>query len=103
MVFAIAARSYEWLVVGALASGMTYSGIAAIYGIAVAAQRSPRMFERDNVAVWLILMASVLLAIPLLNWSSTIRRLHARTIIIYWTIFIAIGTTSIFNALRKEI
>jgi hypothetical protein len=103
MIFAIAARSHEWLVVGALASAMTYSGIAAIYGIAAAAQRSPRIFERDDLVVWLILMASALLAIPLLNWSSTIRRLHARTIIIYWAIFIVIGTSSIFTALSKEI
>lgn len=41
MVFAIVARSHKWLVVGALAAAMTYSGIAAIYGIAAAAQGSP--------------------------------------------------------------
>ena len=103
MLFSIATRSHQWLVVGSLVAAMTYSGVAAIYGMAAAAQRTPRVFERDSGVVWNILTTSILLAIPLLNWSSTIRRLHARTIMIYWVVLIFIGACSIYAAGLKEV
>jgi hypothetical protein len=38
-----------------------------------------------------ILAAGLLMAVPLINWSRTLRRLQARPILIYWAIIIFIG------------
>lgn len=38
-----------------------------------------------------ILAAGLLMAVPLINWSRTLRRLQARPILIYWAIIVFFG------------
>lgn len=47
--------------------------------------------DNDNEAIQGILAAGLLMAVPLINWSRTLRRLQARPIIIYWALIIFVG------------
>lgn len=54
----------------------------------------------DMTALWCILSAGWFVVVPLLSWSSTLRRLRARPIFMYWTFLIAVGGTCAGITLR---
>ena len=72
--FALVARTHEWLIAGALTAGLVYSGVAAIHACLLI-WRGPSLGELDFFALMGILGSSCIIAVPLLNWSSTIRHL----------------------------
>ena len=80
---------------------MTYSGTAAIHACLLV-WIGPSYGELDFYALCAILSTSCLIAVPLINWSSTLRNLGsldggrqgARMIIIYWTFGITIACTT---------
>ena len=47
--------------------------------------------DNDNEAIVGILAASLLMAVPLVNWSRTVRRLQVRPILIYWVLIVFVG------------
>ena len=47
--------------------------------------------DNDNEAIIGILAASLLMAVPLVNWSRTLRRLQVRPILIYWALIVFSG------------
>lgn len=47
--------------------------------------------DNDNEAIMGILAAGLLMAVPLINWSRTLRRLRTRPLLIYWAIIIFVG------------
>ncbi len=54
----------------------------------------PYLFGDPNMqAIWCILSASWFMVVPLLSWSSSLRQLEARPILIYWSFLILIGIT----------
>ena len=72
--FALVARAHEWLVAGALAASLTFSGVAAIQ-MSLQVWTHQMVGELDFFALLGILSTSCIIAMPLLNWSSTIRYL----------------------------
>ena len=107
----------DWLIAGALASALTFSGSAAIHACLLA-WRGPAAGETDIYAVTGILSTACVIAVPLINWSKTLRHLgqpkesksrrtdneskqtdgeskqsegNTRTIIIYWGFLVAVG------------
>jgi hypothetical protein len=78
LVFALLAHNHLWLVAGALASSLTYSGAAAIHACMLV-WRGPGPAEMDLDALTAILIPACLIIVPLLNWSSTLRNLGAYT------------------------
>lgn len=62
-----------WLYTGALAASLTYSGTAAIHACLLI-WSGPSWGELDLVALLAILTTSCLVAVPLLNWFSMLRR-----------------------------
>ncbi|KAI4149250.1 MAG: hypothetical protein LQ340_004723, partial [Diploschistes diacapsis] len=110
--FALVMRDFEWLIAGALASALTYSGSAAIHACLLT-WRGPASGDLDRYPLMGILSTSCILAVPLINWSSTLRHLgqpkpdpfhpdakrepgSTRTVIIYWAFLVAVGYLSIF-------
>ena len=94
LIFALIWRRHEWLIAGALAYATTFSGAAAIQAMVqfgVVNKYHDSAGDNDNEAILGILSASLLMAVPLINWSRTIRRLQARPILIYWVIIIFVG------------
>jgi hypothetical protein len=112
LVFALVVHHHEWLVAGALASATTYSGAAAVqawvsgalfkqtfilsiaqvqFGVIHRSKPFDGAGDNDNEAIMGILAAGLLMAVPLINWSRTLRRLQARPILIYWAIVVFVG------------
>lgn len=59
LIFAVLARRQSWLVVGAVASALTYSGTAAIHAVVLAATSANPVFDLDSVGVWAISVGCV--------------------------------------------
>ncbi|KAI9718120.1 MAG: hypothetical protein M1812_004378 [Candelaria pacifica] len=100
LIFALIVHHHLWLVAGALAATLTYSGTAAVHACLLM-WRGPADAESDRPALLAILSAACLLMVPLLNWSTTLRRLEARTIVIYWGILVTAGFMCMFFTLQS--
>lgn len=96
--FALLASHLEWLITGALATALSYSGSASIHACLLI-WRGPVFGELDVYALVAILSTSCLIMILLVNWSTTLRELgsrdghvsSARLIISYWGVLVAVG------------
>jgi hypothetical protein len=101
-------RLHPWLIAGALASALTYSGVAAIHACLLIWHGSS-VAELDLFALLGLLSTSCIIAVPLINWSSTLRHLgqdkgrsnsdeksdgNTRTVIIWWAFLVAVGFLS---------
>ena len=93
--FALIAKDHEWLLRGALAAALTYSGSAAIHAC-VLVWRGPIYGDNDVQALVAILSTSCIIIVPLLNWSSTLRSIGARPIILYWGVLVTVGFVCMF-------
>ncbi|KAI9802790.1 MAG: hypothetical protein M1833_001389 [Piccolia ochrophora] len=101
LVFALLARNHEWLVAAALAASMTFAGTAAIHAIAFAIVRPDNgSLDTDLRPLIVILSSSSLIATPLLNWSSTLRRVRARPIILTWYILVTVGYAALVFSIK---
>ena len=45
----------------------------------------------DIYALWAILTAGWYITVPLLGWSTTLRRLNARPVVVCWSVLVAVG------------
>jgi hypothetical protein len=115
IVFALVGWGHKWLIAGALAATLVYSGQAAIHACLLAWSRQAHG-ENDIYALAAILSTSAILAVPLLNWSKSIRDLSigkkddsgksefskARTIIVYWGLLVVLGLFSVMVLLESS-
>lgn len=87
------------------------SGFAALHAIMLVRYYSfaliselvddPSLFgDPDMKAIWCILSASWFMVVPLLSWSSSLRQLEARPILIYWSFLILVGITCTAVAIK---
>ena len=88
--------SYEWLSILSFAAALNYTAVAAIHAIllVVAARRKPLYYPYDYDVLGEILVASVLLAHPMQQWSQILqKRVFARTrfIVACWCILICVA------------
>lgn len=90
LILAIFGRNQEWLVIGALASGLAYAGTAAIHAMALATSRK-YVFDLDIIGAWAVLSTGALAYITLINWSTTIRHSRAKVVMICWGCLVGIG------------
>ncbi|NJR31524.1 hypothetical protein HC762_02060 [bacterium] len=90
LVLAIFGRSQEWLVIGALASSLTYAGTAAIHAMTLCTSRKV-VFDLDIYGAWAVLSTGALAYITFINWSTTLRNSKARTVMICWGVLVGAG------------
>jgi hypothetical protein len=90
LVLAIFGRSQEWLVIGALASALTYAGTAAIHAMALCNSRQV-VFDLDIYGAWAVLSTGALAYITLINWSTTLRNSRARVVMVCWGLLVGIA------------
>ena len=90
LVLAIFGRSQEWLVIGALASALTYAGTAAIHAMALCNSRQV-VFDLDIHGAWAVLSTGALAYITLINWSTTLRNSRARMVMVCWGLLVGVG------------
>ena len=119
LVFTVTVRSHEWLAVGAAASVLTYSGIAAIHMVILFATNNklnmPKTkshceslpipdadtsivacasVDEPDTALAMAIVSSVMLgALPMAAWSSTFRRSTSKAILLIWLLLLAVGHT----------
>lgn len=119
LVFTVTVRSHEWLAVGAAASVLTYSGIAAIHMVILFATNNklnmPKTkshceslpipdadtsivacasVDEPDAALAMVIVSSVILgALPMAAWSSTFRRSTSKAILLIWLLLLAVGLT----------
>jgi hypothetical protein len=109
--FALVGWGHKWLIAGALAASLIYSGQAAIHACLLAWSHQS-VAENDVYALAAILSTSAIITVPLLNWSRSLRDLtieksgeedadgkeefsKSRAIIVYWGFLIIIGSLSL--------
>ncbi|KAL8649668.1 MAG: hypothetical protein Q9226_005480 [Calogaya cf. arnoldii] len=81
-VFGVIYRHQEWLVAGALASALTYSGSAAVHAVLLAGFRQENALDLDVIPCNAVLAMSVLIAVPLLHYSKTWRLNNAKLVVL---------------------
>ena len=102
LLFAVFARNQVWLVSGALASALTYSGTAAIHAIVLATVSRNSLLDLDSFGTWAILSAGCLVMLPFAEFSSTLRESPTRPLFKFWGLLVMIGTVcSAVACLRK--
>ena len=119
LIFTVVIRNHEWLAIGAAASVMTYSGVAAIHVIILFATNNvlhppkaktrceslPVPGSKDpfvacagvidpdvNVAVY-VLSCTMLGALPMAALSTTFRRSTSKVILTFWLLLLAVSHT----------
>ena len=116
LVFSLFSRAHLWLVAGALAAALTYSGSAAVHACLLVWRGPNPYIENDSLVLYDILNCACLITVPLLNWSGTLRRLGAkaasikdpkgnhtqssvstRTVVIYWAFLVLVGFICIWQ------
>ncbi|OAT07191.1 hypothetical protein BDBG_03285 [Blastomyces gilchristii SLH14081] len=97
LVFAVLCRRQKWLVFGALASAMSYSGAAALHGLLLASP-ARKAIDLDIYGIFAVTSSGAMLTAPLLNWSSTLiyAEKRKRWIVIMWGMLLVLG--AIFTA-----
>ncbi|KLJ12289.1 hypothetical protein EMPG_12662 [Blastomyces silverae] len=97
LLFAVLCRRQKWLVFGALASAMSYSGAAALHGLLLASP-ARKAIDLDIYGIFAITSSGAMLTAPLLNWSSTLiyAEKRKRWIVIMWGVLLVLG--AIFTA-----
>lgn len=91
IVFAALAYTHRWVIAGALATALTYSGAAGIHKILLSIWEHygvayhPDKYDTDDRVLFQITSVSILFAAPLANWSSTIRKFDVRRMLWLWT------------------
>lgn len=119
LVFTIVIRNHKWLVAGAAASVLTYSGVAAIHLIILFATNNrlnlPKakwyceflpipgasasfaacagITDPDGRLSGNIVINVMLGALPTIAWSRTFRRSTSQAILIFWLLLLAVGHT----------
>lgn len=64
----------------------------------------PYLFgDLDLTAIWAVLSAGWYITVPLLGWSSTLRKLNARPVVVYWSFLIAIGVICVAVSILKTL
>ncbi|KFY37669.1 hypothetical protein V495_07040 [Pseudogymnoascus sp. VKM F-4514 (FW-929)] len=87
LIFAVLGQRFEWLVIGALASAMTFSATTAIHIIIIFAThgRHPPILDLDAVSIALMAIASVSMFPALICFSSAFQKNRAgRVVITIW-------------------
>lgn len=91
IIFALFSKR-PWLVGGALASALTYSGTTAVHAILLAAISKNSLFDIDAVGAFAICSAGSLAVMPILEFSSTLRNSQFRPIFGFYGTLVAIGS-----------
>jgi hypothetical protein len=91
LLFAFFARRQVWLISGAVAAALTYSGTAAIHSIILAATCHASLLDLDCLGAWAVLSAACLIMLPGSEFSKTLRESPARPVFKFWGLLATVG------------
>ena len=119
LVFTVIIRNHGWLAVGAAASVLTYSGVAAIHLLILFATNNRWHLQQaktrcesiptpgsdtqfvacagikdHDIAIIVQIVSSVMLGVlPIAAWSKTFRKSANKAILLFWLLLLAVGHT----------
>ncbi|KAI9891333.1 MAG: hypothetical protein M1814_002846 [Vezdaea aestivalis] len=82
---------------------MTYSGAAAIHGLLLACVYGHGPVDPDAIPIFAIADASTTMTIPLLSWSSSVRKVKAGPILNNWFVPMRVSTALLAIGLNLEV
>jgi hypothetical protein len=91
LLFAFFARRQVWLISGAVAAALTYSGTAAVHSIVLAAASRASLLDLDSLGAWAVLSAACIIMLPGSEFSKTLRESPARPVFKFWGFLVAVG------------
>ncbi|KAF2004251.1 hypothetical protein P154DRAFT_572285 [Amniculicola lignicola CBS 123094] len=102
MLCALLFRRHSWLAIAALGTAMAYSATVAVHALALLSQfgwhtgrssmeSSQRYGDPDIMGAYPILLASLVMMTPILNWSTSIRRDKSQIIVVLWGLLIFVA------------
>ncbi len=100
IVFAAVASGHIWLIAGALASALIYSGTAVVHAFILVIGSRP-LYDLDVVGVWAIVSVSCLAIQPMFEWSHVLPKVQSRIIFGYWGSLVAFGARMALVALLR--
>jgi hypothetical protein len=94
-------RIWYWLVAGAGATAMTYSGTAAVHSFLLVALPRTGTFDLDSIGAYVVTSTALILIVPIMSFSETMRRHSVRHILRVWAFLMAAGTACSTAALLR--
>lgn len=85
-------RVWYWLVAGAGATALTYSGTAAVHSFLLVALPRTGTFDLDSIGAYVVTSTALILIVPVMSFSETMRRHSVRHILRVWAFLMAAGT-----------
>jgi hypothetical protein len=103
LIFTVFTHRYKWLVAGAAASAMTFSGSAAIHAIIlVALPRSVTSpIDLDVFGAYAASATGLIFIIPIMSFSKSLRTLTGRVLIRVWGVLMFVGTACAITAMWR--
>lgn len=92
LIFSALAQRQVWLIAGAMASALTYSGTAAIHAVILAGASQSWIFDLDALGVWAIVSTGCLAVIPVLDWSHVLVESQFRPVFGFWGFLMALAS-----------
>ncbi|KAK7470206.1 hypothetical protein VKT23_001643 [Stygiomarasmius scandens] len=102
LLFAVFAEKQVWLIAGAGAAALTYSGQAAIHALVLAGTSAHSIFDLDALGIYAIVSTGSLAVGIFFGWSEALRESPARPVFKYWCLLMVIGTICCITALLRE-
>ncbi len=91
---------YEWQSAIAMAAALNYTAVAAIHALVLFLMPQNSVLDPDNIALFYILIVSVLFVHALQQWSQTLqKRAYVRTHVLLasWCILICVALIAMFK------
>jgi hypothetical protein len=94
LIFTVFTHKYIWLVAGAAASAMTFSGSAAIHAIILVAlpRSSAAAIDLDVFGAYAASATGLIFIIPIMTFSKSLKTLTGRVLIRVWGALMFVGT-----------
>ncbi|KAJ5280785.1 hypothetical protein N7478_006157 [Penicillium angulare] len=101
IIFSIIGYSHVWLIAGALASALTYSGTAAIHAVILCVASQTGTFDIDILGAWAVVSVACLTVMPIFSFSPSIRESVVSPIFGLWGTLVAIGAICSIVSLNR--
>ena len=103
LIFTVFTHRYIWLVAGAAASAMTFSGSAAIHAIILVAlpRSSAAAIDLDVFGAYAASATGLIFVIPMMTFSKTLKTVTGRVLIRVWGALMFVGTACAIAAMWR--
>ena len=99
MIFSVVWHSHKWLVAGALASALIYSGTAVIHALILACVSGNSVYDLDALGIWALVSVGCILAFPGMSRLTIFLQRPSQPILEIWGFFNTLGSLFVLRML----